>query len=182
MPENGDSLFKIRACAKQLEIPKVLMLGHFKIPNQYYRFAPGELETSIHNIKVSWQGKKSTRSWRYLKNDCAGTTINHWEQTENKGSILTKTITKNIGKLVEQSNPTSSGQIFDIEHWYVHSQYAVVEFFIVFNSRFSFCSCFIEKVIPIATELVDEGIEIEEVDLPTNYKASRRRQRDRQRP
>ena len=37
MPENGDSLFKIRACAQQLEVPTVLMLGHFKIPNQYYR-------------------------------------------------------------------------------------------------------------------------------------------------
>ena len=74
---------------------------------------------------------------------------------------------------MEQSNPTSSGQIFDIEHWYVHSQYAVVEFFIFFNSRFCFCSCFIKKVIAIARELVDKGIEIEEIDLPTNYEASR---------
>ena len=68
---------------------------------------------------------------------------------------------------MEQSNPTSSGQIFAIEHWYVHSQYTKVEFFISINPFFNFCSCFIKRVIPIARELVDKGIEIEEIDLPT---------------
>ena len=31
-----------------------------------------------------------------------------------------------------------------------------------------FLSCFIKKVIPITKELIDEGIEIEEIDLPEN--------------